>query len=144
VGERFIYFGILHAIAVSSLLAWPLVRRPLLAGAIGTGLVIASVALAHPAFDQRALSWLGFATHKPQTEDYVPLAPWLGVVLIGVWLGYVLMQRNFRLLAPLARAPAWIRSAGRHSLLIYMVHQPILVGSLWFATIAFAPAGIRN
>ncbi len=85
-----------------------------------------------PAFDARALSWLGFTTHKPATEDYVPLAPWAGVVFVGIAVGARARARSaFRPLAPLAAAPRWLRWLGRHSLVVYMVHQPILLGVLW-------------
>ena len=49
-----------------------------------------------PWLDAPWLNWIGMMTHKPATEDYVPLFPWLGVVLIGVALGHVLVrvQRN--------------------------------------------------
>ena len=61
----------------------------------------------------------------------MPLAPWLGVVLIGVALGHALVANGFRTLAPLTAAPAWLMWLGRHSLAVYMVHQPVLLGLLW-------------
>ncbi len=128
--RSFIYFGILHCIAVASVLAWPLVRRPTIALALGVGIVVAGLALSHPLFDQRLLSWIGFATAKPRTEDYVPLAPWAGVVLIGIAAGHALLATNFRAIAPLSSAPRWLRWLGRHSLIVYMVHQPLLLGAL--------------
>jgi uncharacterized membrane protein len=127
----FIYFGILHAIALTSLLAWPLRKRPLLALGIGIVVIIAGLALSHPFFDQRPVSWIGFTTHKPRTEDYVPLAPWAGVVLIGIALGHHLVRTRFAALAPLQRSPRWLRWLGRHSLIVYLVHQPLLLGVLW-------------
>jgi uncharacterized membrane protein len=129
--RSFIYFGILHCIAVASVLAWPLVRRPLAALGIGCAVIVAGVAWTHPAFDARGLSWLGFTTTKPPTEDYVPLAPWAGVVLVGIALGQALARSGFRAVAPLAAAPIALRWLGRHSLAVYMVHQPILLGVLW-------------
>jgi uncharacterized membrane protein len=129
--RTFIYFGILHCIAVASVLAWPLVRRPRLALALGLAVVAAGLALSHPVFDQRPLSWLGFTTVKPPTEDYVPLAPWSGVALIGIAIGRALAGARWRALAPLAAAPRWLRWLGRHSLAVYMVHQPLLLGALW-------------
>lgn len=129
--RRYIFFGILHCIAVASVLAWPLVRRPRAAVAAGLAIVAAGLTLSHPAFDHRALSWLGFTTMKPATEDYVPLAPWLGVVLIGIGIGRALVATQFRAVAPLAAAPAWLRWLGRHSLAVYMIHQPVLLGLLW-------------
>ena len=129
--RTFIYFGILHCIAVASVLAWPLTRRPRIAAVVGLAVIAAGLTLAHPAFDQRALSWLGFTTVKPPTEDFVPLAPWAGVVFIGLALGHALALTNFHPLAPLSAASRWLQWLGRHSLAIYMVHQPVLLGLLW-------------
>ena len=47
--RTFIYFGILHCIAVASVLAWPLVRRPRIALAVGIAVIVAGLALSHPA-----------------------------------------------------------------------------------------------
>jgi uncharacterized membrane protein len=129
--RTFIYFGILHCIAVASILAWPAVRWPRVALVVGIVVIVAGWTLSDSLFDTRALSWIGFATHKPATEDYVPLAPWTGVVLVGIALGQALARRAWRPLAPLARAPRWLRFLGRHSLVVYMVHQPILLAVLW-------------
>ena len=128
--RTFIYFGMLHAIAVASVLANPVVRRPWSAAAIGCAVIALGLLLSHPAFDARALSWIGFATAKPATEDYVPLAPWAGFVFLGIALAHVLARDGFRAVAPLASAPGWLRWLGRHSLAVYMVHQPILLGAL--------------
>lgn len=131
--QSFIYFGILHSIAVASVLAWPLARRPGWALAIGGAIVIAGLLWSHPLFDNRAASWIGFTTAKPPTEDFVPLAPWAGVTFVGIALGHALARTQFRPLARLNAAPAWLRWLGRHSLVVYMVHQPILLGLLWLA-----------
>jgi uncharacterized membrane protein len=129
--RTFIYFGILHCIAVASLIAWPLVRRPRLALCAGIIVIVAGLMYSDPAFNDRLMSMLGFMTFKPPTEDYVPLFPWAGAVLLGVAAGHALVASSFGLLAPLGRLPAWIGWMGRHSLAIYMVHQPILLGLLW-------------
>jgi uncharacterized membrane protein len=70
--QTFITFGILHCILVASVVAWPLVRRPALALALGLAVILAAFAWSHPQFDARAWSWVGFTTHKAATEDYVP------------------------------------------------------------------------
>ena len=131
--RSYIWFGVLHAIAVSLVVARPWVDRPLAAAAVGAALVAAGLALSHPAFDNRALGWLGFMTTKPVTEDYVPLFPWTGVLLIGIAVGHWLLRARFAPLAPLRHAPAALLWLGRHSLIIYLVHQPLLIGLLWIA-----------
>jgi len=129
--RSFIYFGILHGIAVASVLAWPLVRRPRTALFVGCVVIAAGFGWSNPAFDAGPLSWIGFVTIKPATEDYVPLAPWAGFVFLGIALGHRLARDAFSAVAPIAAAPGWLRWLGRHSLAVYMVHQPILLGVLW-------------
>ncbi|HET7134461.1 MAG TPA: heparan-alpha-glucosaminide N-acetyltransferase [Casimicrobiaceae bacterium] len=132
--QSFIWFGVLHAIAVSLVVAKPLVRRPFVAAIAGVVVIVAGVVYANPAFDRRVLGWLGFMTAKPVTEDYVPLFPWTGVLFLGVALGHLLTRTEFCAIAPLARLPRWLAFLGRHSLAVYLLHQPLLFALLWLAT----------
>ena len=100
---------------------------------------VAALALLAPsggAFDAPWLVWLGLASYVPLSNDFVPLLPWLAVGLIGA-AGAPLVLRSPRALAPLlawqGTATAWrfVRLMGRHSLLIYLVHQPVLWGGLY-------------
>jgi uncharacterized membrane protein len=129
--RSFIWFGVLHAIAVSLVLIRPVVSRPRVALALGLAVIAAGNLLTASWFDRPWLAWLGFATTKPLTEDYVPLFPWTGVMLVGMAVGHALVKNGFRAVAPLARLPAAIAWLGRHSLAVYMLHQPILLGLLW-------------
>jgi uncharacterized membrane protein len=128
--QSFIWFGVLHAIAVSLLVARPLIDRPRGAAAVGIGVIVAGLVFSSSRFDARALGWIGFMTHKPMTEDYVPLFPWTGVLLLGIALGHALVKNRFAVLEPLARAPRMLRFLGRHSLAVYLLHQPLLIGVL--------------
>ena len=94
--QSWIWFGVLHAIAVSLVLARPLVRRPLLALIVGVCAIAAGNLFANSFFDSRATDWIGFVTAKPHTEDYVPLFPWTGVLLIGIAGGHALARAGFR------------------------------------------------
>ena len=131
--ESWIWFGVLHAIAVSLVLARPLARRPALALAIGAAMIAAGNLYSNAMFDNRALGWLGFMTAKPRTEDYVPLFPWAGVLLVGIGTGHALLRAGLRPIAFAARWPRWMAWLGRHSLAIYMVHQPVFLALLGLA-----------
>lgn len=131
--QSLIWFGVLHAIALSLLLARPLLVRPVVAALVGIAVIGAGLTFANAAFDNRLLGWVGFMTGKPVTEDYVPLFPWTGVLLLGVAAGHALVRTRFAALAPLASLPEPLRVLGRHSLLVYLLHQPLLIGALWLA-----------
>ncbi len=145
VPNGFIFFGILHQIALGSLIALAFLRLPPLITLAAALIVIGAPGfLKSPAFDQPWLWWLGLAPVNPRSNDYVPIFPWFGVILVGVGLA-----RSFQLagLVPrLAtfRAGRWarpLRFAGRHSLAVYLIHQPVLIGLVWlFAQIWPAPA----
>lgn len=138
--RSFIYFGVLHAVAVMLLIARLSAGR-----SIPVLLALAGVALAAPLaapwllqgsavaplFNAPQLNWLGFTTSKPITEDYVPLLPWMAMVWCGVAAGRWL----------LAHAPRWLdwqppgvgnllSWLGRWSLSYYLIHQPLLIGAL--------------
>lgn len=135
----FIYFGVLHGLAVMLLIArasagWGRWLWWLGALAFATQF-IAPYALdawgLAELFNEKWLNWLGFVTRKPVTQDYVPLFPWLGVMWWGLATGRWLLRRH----------PAWLRFAlpapgralaglGRWSLSYYMLHQPVLIGGL--------------
>jgi uncharacterized membrane protein len=137
--KSFIYFGVLHGIALMLILVrssanWG--RALWIAGAIAISLKwIAAWAITQsPSLDflnDKSWNWLGLVSRKPITEDYVPLIPWLGVMWWGMAAGQWLLSRHRSLVAmrmPKATAPlSWM---GRWSLSWYMVHQPVLIGAL--------------
>ncbi len=131
---RFIWFGVLHAIAVSLVLARPLAPHPRTALAIGVAVIAAGNLLTFTSFNQPALGWVGFMPEKPATDDYVPLFPWTGVMLVGIAAGHALVRGNFRQVAPFARLPALLSWMGRHGLAVYMLHQPLLLAAFWIGT----------
>lgn len=137
--RSFIYFGVLHGIAAMLLIVrltagwgwwlWP-------AGALAMLLPLAAPAAyaAFPGlapFNTPALNWLGWIAHKPRTEDYVPILPWLGVMwwgmAAGTWAQRARPQWLGGSLAAPARPLAWL---GRWSLSWYMLHQPVMIGAL--------------
>jgi uncharacterized membrane protein len=84
-----------------------------------------------PFFDTRPTDWIGLVTRLPITEDYVPVLPWFGVMLAGYLVASLLLVHARAALA--GRVPAVVRPLsvlGGWSLSFYMLHQPILIGSL--------------
>lgn len=139
--DRFISFGVLHGIAVMLIVVRLTARggRALwIAGAVAIAL---PWLLRSPLFDTRLLNWVGLVTHKPATEDYVPLLPWLGAMWWGMAAGqWVLARRRAWLTGRLPRALRPLAVLGRWSLSFYMLHQPVLIGLL---TAMLAVPGLR-
>lgn len=134
--DYFVFFGVLHAIALFSLAALPLLALPTWAQAgLGTTIVAVSFAFTDPIFTERWLAWIGFWPISPPTSDVVPIFPWFGVVLLGIAAIRISRARpeGRRLLEarsdePIVVGLAWM---GRWSLVIYLVHQPLIIGALW-------------
>ena len=126
--ERMIFFGVVHFIVVASVLGLLFIRLYWLNVVLGVTVVLLGVFYSIEYFDQPWLQWIGLMTYKPTTKDYVPLLPWFGVVLLGLFLGRLLLvsqtmssRLNWQGRNPLTRL---LVLSGRHSLLIYMLHQP--------------------
>src|SRR6478752_3936239 len=93
--ESFIYFGILHNIALSSVLALPFLRLPAAVLLLFSALLFALPLLPAPQMlDQPWLLWLGFAHVSGATADFVPIVPWFGCVLAGMALGKMALARQ--------------------------------------------------
>lgn len=130
-----IFFGVLHFILLASVLGLLFIRLHYLNLALGTVFIAAGLTLHHPWFDLSWLNWIGFMTHKPITEDYVPIFPWFGVVLLGMYGGGTLTRGNARRLRSWRVASGGLLEwLGRHSLAVYMLHQPLLLGALYLFT----------
>ncbi|MGE5118051.1 MAG: DUF1624 domain-containing protein [Betaproteobacteria bacterium] len=130
--RSWISFGVLHGLAVMLIvvrLSARLRARWLLA--LGLAALLLPRFVQHPFFDLRLTNWVGLVTHKPVTEDYVPVLPWLGVMWWGLAAGqWLLRERPDWLGGTLARPLAPLAALGRWSLTFYMVHQPVLIGAL--------------
>lgn len=129
--NSWIGFGVLHGIAVMLLLARLLARLRRGLWPLGALCIALPFWVQHPAFDSRWTNWVGLVTRKPVTEDFVPVLPWLGVLLFGLAAGqWLLRSRPGWLSGPLG-TPAWpLALLGRWSLSFYMLHQPVLIGLL--------------
>lgn len=142
-GVGFVYFGILHAIALVSLAAVPFLRAPLIVVALAAAAAFAApMFLTSPAFNAWPLVWVGLSTALRPAVDYVPFLPWFGCALVGV-LGARLALRwrddsFWTRWQPRDFVGRALVTAGRWSLVIYLVHQPILF-ALTAAVAAIVP-----
>lgn len=128
--QNWIYFGVLHFILIASLCAILLVPYPRLSLIIGTCIII----LGFLGLLDKQWPFSYFSEFLPNyTVDYVPLFPWLGVILLGItlahsqWLNHDIFKFKSLKNDKLIRRLTW---PGKHSLIIYLVHQPLLFAVL--------------
>lgn len=130
--KSWIYFGILHFMAFASCIVF------LLSDVNWKLTMTIGIAILFGFF----IGWLprrwpfDLITALPgYTEDFVPIFPWLGVACLGLAFSQIFRtseyaNRDLSLAEennPIART---ITSTGKRSLLIYMIHQPILFAIL--------------
>ena len=146
--ETFIFFGILHAIAAASVIGLLFLRLPIVVTLLAAAAaIVAPLYMRAPFFDHPALGWVGLSVDVPRSNDYVPLLPWLAPVLLGIVLGklFVASPLPERLAGFGGQTKVWWKSllekAGRHSLAIYLIHQPVLIALVYgFSLVVPAPA----
>lgn len=134
-------FGILHSIAASSVIGLAFLRLPALVTlAAGVAVLWIGATTTTPLPPPLSL-WLGLAPASVPMMDWEPLFPWTGPFLLG--LGAAKLAQSTGALERLRgwpTSPLWHRFGwpGRHSLVIYLIHQPILVGAIlgwvWLTT----------
>ena len=124
-----IRFGILHLLGVCMLL-WPVFRRlPWWALAVlGAGFIALGIWFEGIVVEAGWLFPLGLCRGDFYSGDYFPLFPHLGGFLLGTALGKTL-YREKKSFFPNVTPPKFLCACGRRSLLIYLLHQPILYGT---------------
>ena len=113
--NAFVFFGILHLIAVSSVLGLLFLRLPALAPVLrwppASSWPGSTVSL--PIFDQPWLLWIGLGTVPPVSNDYTPIVPWFGVVLAGMATAKLLLAEPAR--RHRARSPCAVAAYSRRA-----------------------------
>lgn len=129
--ESFVYFGVLHAIALFMLMALPFLFVPVWAVALATvAFIVPPFFFSDVLFNEKLFSWLGFWVTPPVTNDLVPVFPWFGAVLIGVLatrLGKKALLPKLATIQPQGRVAGILGWLGRWSLPFYLLHQPVLL-----------------
>jgi uncharacterized membrane protein len=138
--QTFIYFGVLHGIAVMLIIVrltahWGAWLWPLGVVAIATKFVAPHAHAVWPSLqflNEKAFNWIGWVSKLPITQDYVPVFPWLGLMWWGVALAQVAMSRSSFapswLSGELPKPFSWLAWLGTWSLAWYMLHQPVMLG----------------
>jgi uncharacterized membrane protein len=144
--DEWIFFGILHCIAASSIIGLLFLRLPaaatLLAACIlAAGIYVDNIAAPYylhaDIFDTPVLWWVGLSNHLPRSNDYVPIFPWLTAFLFGLGMAQLAVARGWLdTLAKLGTGRNLVARAGRHSLIFYLVHQPLLFGLVYLLSLA--------
>ncbi len=145
--DTFIFFGILHAIAAASLIGLLFLKLPAVVSLLAAAAAIAApFYLRSPIFDAPWLWWVGLSETLPRSNDYVPLLPWLGPFLLGLGAAKLF---HARLVSALASRPStdgkgrlWMTPlvfGSRHSLAIYLIHQPVLIGLVYLFSLISPP-----
>ena len=137
--EGTVYFGILHFIGLSIILAYPFIKKRsfnLIAGII---ILILGTVVRKVFINSYMLLWLGIMPTKFYTVDYFPIIPWFGIVLIGIFIGntfYKGYKRGLKI-PDLSKNNAIkpLCFMGKYALVIYLVHQPILLAVLYIFSI---------
>ena len=131
-----VFFGILQCLAFSMLIYGAAFEKSGPAACASWGALVIGLGVAAPVL-RRALEvrfdWLmPFGIHSPtfSSFDYFPLLPWFGVFLAGAAWGKSVYAPK-RSLLPWRLPVTFVNIAGRHSLLIYIVHQPVIMGVLY-------------
>ena len=134
--DVYIFFGILHHIAVASIIGLIFLAFPWWVAALAAmGVLLAREYGRTANLDGMAWWWTGLTASTPRSTDFVPLFPFFAAVLAGI--AAAKLAGRFGVWDRLAkwrgnRFPASVFIfLGRHSLAYYLIHQPVLIAVLF-------------
>jgi uncharacterized membrane protein len=127
-GNGFVVFGILHLLAVCTLLYWFFKKNYWKNFVLGILLVAAGTAIRGVVVDSPALLWLGVVYPGFYSLDYYPLIPWFGIFLLGAFASKTIYCKGIRIFKirdePRVLKP--VSFLGKRALVFYLLHQPVL------------------
>ena len=133
--QGFIRFGVLHCIGLSIILSFLFINYRIISGIFGAIIITLGILIQPITVSTSHLLWLGLKPSQFYTLDYFPLLPWFRVILIGIFIGNSLYKNNSRLYTLVDMSDKIIIKSlsylGRHSLVIYFIHQPIILSLLY-------------
>ncbi|MGB7337096.1 MAG: heparan-alpha-glucosaminide N-acetyltransferase [Salaquimonas sp.] len=130
--NSFIFFGILHSIVIASFVGIVFLKTPAIVPLVAGILVLALPQyLQIDAFNSRWLAWIGLYSSPPISNDFVPVFPWFGLTLLGIFLAKIVKHLDLKARSRRSTNPGNLRNsliwAGRRTLPIYLLHQPVLL-----------------
>jgi uncharacterized membrane protein len=134
-GMGVVAFGILHLIGVSIILAYPFLGLRFTNLILGTLIFATGQYILAQGLTSESL-WLspfGILPEGVMMPDYRPLLPWFGVVLVGLFFGNLVYRDGLRPASQTNHVPMPARPLlplGRNSLVIYLIHQPVIIAFL--------------
>ena len=128
-----ISFGIIYCMAASTLLMYglsklPVRAHPIIGCILCLLLFIATYQLPRSTYPIEHFAWLGIPSHTFMSGDYYPLLPYFFIYALGY-----LSKKTFDVRsndydrAPFTFTCAPLETIGRHSLEVYIVHQPLIL-----------------
>ncbi len=129
---QFIYFGILHAIAFFSVVGLIFLRVPvLLTSSAAFAMLVVEAAFGKSLISTPWLAWTGLSTAVRPAMDFIPVVPWFAAFLCGMAFAEAAPPALFWARSTVSTVTRLLAWPGRHSLLIYLVHQPALIALFW-------------
>lgn len=130
--DAFIFFGILHSIALSSIFGLAVLKLDWrITGILSLFFLFGKHWLSTPVLDAPFWWWTGLSQFVPTSNDFVPIFPFFGMVLAGIAVARLTSARGWiGELSEIACDGQMCRILifiGRNSLVYYLLHQPILV-----------------
>lgn len=138
-----IYFGVIHMLGIGVLIGWifkgVLEKIPSILGGVVTFLLFLMTKnisngylsvfsnkyfISETIYERGYLFWLGFPSKSFSSGDYFPLIPWIFLYITGYFLGKLYKEGKLKIPKTNFKIISWL---GNKSLLIYILHQPIIL-----------------
>lgn len=118
---QWVFFGTLHCILVGSILGAFVAPHKIMSWIIMILILTGQYILSYD------IKWVSLTIHKP-SMDFIPIYPWFWCILLGLNLAPYLSR--ITLINQIQPQPC-LNFLGQHSLKIYLIHQPVIFGTLW-------------